>query len=65
VDHLKQGQHDIVDGDTTHLFLQQHFLHWLETMSLMRESSRCVDLLDSLQVLASVRCSQNTFPPLC
>jgi hypothetical protein len=24
-------------------------------MSLMRESSRCVDLLDSLQALASVR----------
>jgi hypothetical protein len=65
VDHLKQGQHDIVDRDTTHLFLQQHFLHWLEAMSLMRESSRCVDLLDSLQALASVRCSQNTFPPLC
>jgi hypothetical protein len=34
-------------------------------MSLMRESSRCVDLLDSLQALASVRCLQNTFPPLC
>jgi hypothetical protein len=65
VDHLKQGQHDIVDRDTTHLFLLQHFLHWLEAMSLMRESSRCVDLLDSLQALASVRCSQNTFPPLC
>jgi hypothetical protein len=65
VDHLKQSQHDIVDGDTTHLFLLQHLLHWLEAMSLMRESSRCVDLLDSLQALASVRCSQNTFPPLC
>ncbi|CAN9481224.1 unnamed protein product [Alternaria alternata] len=53
VDHLKQSQHDIVDGDTTHLFLQKHLLHWLEAMSLIRESSRCVDLLDSLQALAS------------
>ncbi|CAN9182844.1 unnamed protein product [Alternaria alternata] len=53
VDHLKQGQHDIVDGDTTHLFLQQHLLHWLEAMSLIRESSRCVNLLNSLQALAS------------
>jgi len=65
VDHLKQGQQDIVDRDTTHLFLQQHLLHWLEAMSLIREPSRCVDLLDSLQALASVRCLQNTFPPLC
>jgi hypothetical protein len=34
-------------------------------MSLIRESSRCVDLLDSLQALASVRSSRNTFLPLC
>ncbi|KAF2030467.1 vegetative incompatibility protein HET-E-1 [Setomelanomma holmii] len=52
VDHLKQGQQHIVDGDTTHLFLQEHLLHWLEAMSLIRESSRCVHLLDSLQALA-------------
>ncbi|EDU43562.1 vegetative incompatibility protein HET-E-1 [Pyrenophora tritici-repentis Pt-1C-BFP] len=52
VDHLKQGQQDILDRDTTYLFLQQHLLHWLEAMSLIRESSRCVDLLDSLQALA-------------
>jgi hypothetical protein len=27
----------MVDGDTTHLFLQKHFLHWLEAMSLMKD----------------------------
>ncbi|RII21467.1 vegetative incompatibility protein HET-E-1 [Alternaria sp. MG1] len=54
VDHLKQGQQHIVDGDTTHVFLQKHFLHWLEAMSLMGESSRCVDLLDSLQAIADL-----------
>ncbi|KAH5436513.1 hypothetical protein HBI47_072820 [Parastagonospora nodorum] len=53
VDHLKQGGQGIVDGDATHLFLQKHFLHWLEAISLIRESSRCVDLLNSLQALAS------------
>ncbi|KAF5851816.1 hypothetical protein GGP41_000555 [Bipolaris sorokiniana] len=53
VEHLKQGQQDILDGDTTHLFLQKHLLHWLEAISLTRELSRCVDLLDSLQALAS------------
>jgi hypothetical protein len=59
VSHLIQGQQDMVDGDTTHLFLQKHLLHWLEAMSLMRESSRCVHLLDILQTLAGVRSSQN------
>ncbi|KAF2627243.1 vegetative incompatibility protein HET-E-1 [Macroventuria anomochaeta] len=53
VDHLKQSGQGIVGGDATHLFLQKHLLHWLEAMSLIRESSRCVDLLDSLQALAS------------
>ncbi|KAI1594577.1 WD40 repeat [Pyrenophora tritici-repentis] len=51
VDHLKQSQQPIVDEDTTHLFLQKHLLHWLETMSLMGESSRCVHLLDGLQAI--------------
>jgi hypothetical protein len=60
VDHLKQSGQGIVDGDATHLFLRQHLLHWLEAMSLVRESSRCVNLLESLQALASVRSSQNT-----
>ncbi|PZD28391.1 WD40 repeat protein [Pyrenophora tritici-repentis] len=53
VDHLKQGQEDIINRDMTHLFLQKHLLHWLEAMSLIGELSRCVDLLDSLQALAS------------
>jgi hypothetical protein len=55
--HLIQSQQDIIDGNTTHIFLQKHLLHWLEAMSLMREASRCVHLLDSLQALAGVRSS--------
>jgi hypothetical protein len=54
VNHLKQSQQDIADRDTTHLFLQKHLLDWLEAMSLMRESSRCVHLLNILQALISV-----------
>jgi hypothetical protein len=42
ISHLTHSQQHIVDGDTTHLFLQKHLLHWLEAMSLMIESSRCV-----------------------
>jgi hypothetical protein len=54
VSHLKQSQQRIVDGDTTFFFLQKHLLCWLEVMSLMRESSRCIHLLDSLQALIGV-----------
>jgi hypothetical protein len=63
--HLVQSQQHIVDKDTTHLFLQKHFLHWLEAMSLMRESSSCVHLLNSLQAPAGVRSSQNIPLLLC
>jgi hypothetical protein len=46
--YLKQSQHNIMDGDTTHIFLQKHLLHWLEFMSLVRESGQCIHLLDGL-----------------
>jgi hypothetical protein len=36
VSHVKQGQHNITDGDTTHIFLRRHLLHWLEAMGLIR-----------------------------
>jgi hypothetical protein len=65
VNHLKQSHQDIANRDTTHLFLQKHLLHWLEAMSLMRELSRCVHLLNNLQALAGVGFSQNTFLVLC
>jgi hypothetical protein len=65
VDHLKQGGQGMADGDAPYLFLQKHFLHWLEAMSLIRESSRCVDLLNSLQALASVRSLQDTLIISC
>jgi hypothetical protein len=63
--HIIQSKEHIVDGDTTHLFLQKHLLHWLEAMSLMGDSSRCFHLLDSLQALAGVRSSQNIVLSLC
>jgi len=65
ISHLKQSQQQIVDGDTTHLFLQKHLPHWLEAMSLIRESSSCIHLLDSLHALAGVRSSENTPLLLC
>jgi hypothetical protein len=55
VDHLDQSQQSIRDEDETHLFLQEHFLHWLEAMSLLRELNKCVYLFEKLQALTSVR----------
>jgi archaellum biogenesis ATPase FlaH len=60
ITHLEQSKQDIVDGGPTQLFLQKHLLHWLEAMSLIRESDRCDDLLDRLQMLAGVRPQQDT-----
>jgi hypothetical protein len=57
IDYLKQSGQSIADGDATHLFLQKHLLYWLKAISLIRELNRCVELLDSLQALASVRSS--------
>jgi hypothetical protein len=57
ISHFIQSQQDILDGGMMHLFFQKHLLHWLEAMSLIRESSRCIYLLDSLQALVGVRSS--------
>jgi hypothetical protein len=58
VSHLVQTRQLIGDGDMTHLFLQKHLLHWLEAMSFMRESSKCIHLLESLQALTGL-CSMH------
>jgi hypothetical protein len=53
--HLKQSQPQIVDGDMIHLFLQKHFLHWLEAMSLIRETARCIYSITVLQAYLDVK----------
>ncbi|KAF2631393.1 hypothetical protein BU25DRAFT_454846 [Macroventuria anomochaeta] len=53
VEHLERSQHSIADGDTVHVFLQMHLLHWLEAMSLIGETSQCVRLLARLQALVA------------
>jgi hypothetical protein len=63
VTHLEYSKQNIVDGDTTQLFLQKHLLHWLEAMSLMRELGSCVHLIDRLQMLTGVRPRQDTYLP--
>jgi hypothetical protein len=55
VEHLERSQQSIADGDTSHVFLQTHLLHWLEVMGLIGETSQCVRLLARLQALVGVR----------
>lgn len=55
VHHLEQSQRHISDGDSIHLFLQKHFLHWLEAMSLIRETKTCIYSINTLQALTNVR----------
>lgn len=55
VDHLEHSQQRIIDEDVTHCFLQKHLLHWLEAMSLIKETNQCVHLLRRLQALVAVR----------
>jgi hypothetical protein len=38
--HLIQSKQQIVDGDTTHLFLQKHLLYWLDVTTQARQEIR-------------------------
>jgi hypothetical protein len=60
VDHLERSGRSIEDGDATHRFLETHFLHWLEAMSLINETSLCVRLVARLEALATVESFQST-----
>jgi len=54
VHHLKQSGGQIHDNDTVHEFLKQHFLHWLEVLSIMGKISETIGLIDTLQTLVQV-----------
>ena len=57
VHHLEQSGGCIVDEDTVHAFLREHFLHWLEALSLMGKISDCISLINTLCSLVDVSCS--------
>lgn len=53
--HLEQGEINLCDDNgKVHAFLQQHFLHWLEALSLMRQMSERVLMITVLQSMLSV-----------
>ncbi|USP76601.1 hypothetical protein yc1106_03875 [Curvularia clavata] len=52
--HLERSGCNIEDGGIAHRFLEKHFLHWLEVMSLIQETGLCVRLVARLQSLAAL-----------
>ncbi|KAK3169914.1 hypothetical protein OEA41_009298, partial [Lepraria neglecta] len=54
VHHAQQSEIQIQDNDEVHVFLQKHFLHWFEALSLIRPSAAAVGYIGVLQSLLSV-----------
>ncbi|KAH0543088.1 hypothetical protein FGG08_002602 [Glutinoglossum americanum] len=50
VDHLQLGKDGLCnDNGPVHMFLRKHFLHWLEALSLIGETSKGVLIITALQ----------------
>ena len=54
VDHLKRSDICLHDNGNVHSFLQKHFLHWLEALSLMGKTSEGVLAITSLESIVMV-----------
>ncbi|KAF2258043.1 vegetative incompatibility protein HET-E-1 [Lojkania enalia] len=54
VHHLRQSQRHVSDNDSIDTFLQKHFLHWLEVMSLISNTNQCAYLLETLRTLVKL-----------
>jgi hypothetical protein len=62
VHHVKHSLCQIEDFGEVHGFLQEHFLHWLEALSLMDRLSEAIHLLGILQSCVSVSVQQIVHP---
>ncbi|EON63736.1 hypothetical protein W97_02964 [Coniosporium apollinis CBS 100218] len=51
VHHLQQSDSGLGDGSRVYSFLQEHFLHWLEALSLIGKMSEGVLMVAGLQML--------------
>lgn len=54
VAHFQAAHLGLHDDDQAHSFLQRHFLHWSEALSIMGKTSECVLALTSLQSAVKV-----------
>ncbi|KAI1177260.1 hypothetical protein F4777DRAFT_542357 [Nemania sp. FL0916] len=58
VSHVEQSWRPLVDDDQVHRFLQKHFLHWLEALSLIKMTSEFKPNLITLSTLCHRVASQ-------
>jgi NACHT domain len=49
IQHLQCSKARLFDNDPVHRFLQKHFLHWLEALSLIGKTSDSVGMVTALQ----------------
>ena len=54
VQHVQKSEALLQDDGQVHVFLQKHFLHWLEALSLMRKTSEGILALISLDSIDAV-----------
>lgn len=47
--HLLESQEKLVDNNYVHLFLQKHFLHWLEALSWLGQLSNAIGFLSKMK----------------
>ena len=62
VQHLQKSGAQLHDNDQVHSFLQRHFLHWLEALSLMQSLSGGVVMIRTLGNLLAVSIMQYYTP---
>jgi hypothetical protein len=48
VQHLQRSKARLFDNDPVHRFLQKHFLHWLEALSLIGKASDSIHMITAL-----------------
>lgn len=53
--HLDNAKIKLFDGTAAHLFLTEHFLHWIEALSWLGKATESLSLLRKLQLLAKAR----------
>ena len=58
IQHVQHGKVEIHNEDNVHMFLQKHFLHWLEAMSLINRLAEVIEQIRVLQSLISVSASK-------
>lgn len=52
--HLEQSKRSVRDRDAVHVFLLEHFLHWLEALSLIRKLTESIAMISTLHSLMAV-----------